>query len=167
MPIQVKCEGCGHELSVADAMAGKRGRCPECDAVVSIPAAPGQRPRGGAFARLPEQRQNRPGYGAVLFVSRLLGLMGFLLLLGIVAIGVYCGVKCFSEPENFQGVFGMFKGYAESVRDHSVWWGAGFILGGGLVGTLVFFLLAGAGQVLRLFMSIERTLADISDDLKK
>lgn len=39
MSIKVKCHSCGSMLSVADALAGKRGKCPNCQHLVNIPAA--------------------------------------------------------------------------------------------------------------------------------
>lgn len=38
MAIEVSC-GCGFRTSVQDSAAGKRGRCPACGAVISVPAA--------------------------------------------------------------------------------------------------------------------------------
>jgi len=37
MPIRVSCS-CGQSLSVADAMAGKSGKCPKCGGIIRIPA---------------------------------------------------------------------------------------------------------------------------------
>lgn len=39
MPIRLTCGQCGRTLSVPDAAAGKRARCPICDNIVPIPAA--------------------------------------------------------------------------------------------------------------------------------
>jgi len=39
MPITVKCEACGKTLKVKDELAGKRGKCPGCGAVVHVPEA--------------------------------------------------------------------------------------------------------------------------------
>jgi hypothetical protein len=39
MPIIVPC-GCGKQLRVPDAAAGKKTRCPACQAVIPVPAAP-------------------------------------------------------------------------------------------------------------------------------
>jgi RsiW-degrading membrane proteinase PrsW (M82 family) len=38
MPIRVQCSACDKTLKVADKLAGKRIRCPECQAVVKVPA---------------------------------------------------------------------------------------------------------------------------------
>jgi phage FluMu protein Com len=38
MPIELICQNCGQTLRVADAHAGKRARCPQCQAVNSVPA---------------------------------------------------------------------------------------------------------------------------------
>lgn len=37
MPISVECEGCGKNYKLGDDKAGKKFKCKECDAVVSIP----------------------------------------------------------------------------------------------------------------------------------
>jgi len=36
--IQFRCEHCGHKLGVSDKHAGKRGKCPKCGNVITIPA---------------------------------------------------------------------------------------------------------------------------------
>jgi len=40
MPIRVTCR-CGQSLSVADAMAGKSGKCPKCSEILRIPSSSG------------------------------------------------------------------------------------------------------------------------------
>lgn len=37
MPISLSCPGCGKKLKVSDRLAGKKGRCPECQGVLLIP----------------------------------------------------------------------------------------------------------------------------------
>lgn len=37
MPIEFRCSGCGKKMKTGDAHAGKRGKCPNCGAVVDIP----------------------------------------------------------------------------------------------------------------------------------
>lgn len=39
MPIRFECPHCNRKLTVADALAGKRGKCPGCQQQVSIPAS--------------------------------------------------------------------------------------------------------------------------------
>lgn len=39
MSIKIQCEHCQSSLTVNDKMAGKRGKCPKCGEVISIPAA--------------------------------------------------------------------------------------------------------------------------------
>ena len=39
MPISVTCPECKHTLKVKDELAGKRGKCPKCQATIAIPAA--------------------------------------------------------------------------------------------------------------------------------
>ncbi len=43
--IRFRCDGCGKHLKVADSLAGKRGKCPRCGAVVNVPTPP----RAGRF----------------------------------------------------------------------------------------------------------------------
>jgi hypothetical protein len=40
LAISVTCPKCSHSLKVKDELAGKRGKCPKCDATMPIPAAP-------------------------------------------------------------------------------------------------------------------------------
>ncbi len=42
MPIAFQCSGCGATLRVPDTMAGRRGKCPKCGAVNSIPGGTSQ-----------------------------------------------------------------------------------------------------------------------------
>jgi LSD1 subclass zinc finger protein len=41
VPIQVTCDSCRTTFKVKDAFGGKRGRCPKCQAVVSVPQVAG------------------------------------------------------------------------------------------------------------------------------
>ena len=43
MPITFKCSGCGKEYTVADSLAGRKGKCKVCGAPTVIPAAKGGR----------------------------------------------------------------------------------------------------------------------------
>src|SRR5262249_57081102 len=38
MPIKFSCPHCKCTMTVADALAGKRGKCPKCKGVISVPA---------------------------------------------------------------------------------------------------------------------------------
>lgn len=40
MPIRVNCPGCQRKLKIADKLAGRRLRCPACQAVVEVPGVP-------------------------------------------------------------------------------------------------------------------------------
>lgn len=42
MPIIVKCCDCGKALKAPEALAGKKAKCPDCGAVVLVPALAGQ-----------------------------------------------------------------------------------------------------------------------------
>ena len=37
MTIEFNCEGCQYHFKVPDSMAGKKGKCPKCGAITSIP----------------------------------------------------------------------------------------------------------------------------------
>ena len=52
MPITVTCEQCGKTLRVKDELAGRRGKCPGCKAVLVVPAADAPAPAeaGGEVA---------------------------------------------------------------------------------------------------------------------
>lgn len=39
MPISVKCSDCGKPLKAPDNLAGKKAKCPDCGAVVTVPVA--------------------------------------------------------------------------------------------------------------------------------
>lgn len=40
MPIKFNCSECGKTINAPDAAAGKKGRCPQCSAVMEIPLPP-------------------------------------------------------------------------------------------------------------------------------
>jgi Zn-dependent protease with chaperone function len=40
MPIEVRCDECGSSFRAADALAGRRGKCPRCKATIVVPGAP-------------------------------------------------------------------------------------------------------------------------------
>ena len=40
MPIETQCQGCGRRLRVADEHAGKLAKCPQCQAVYTVPQSP-------------------------------------------------------------------------------------------------------------------------------
>jgi len=46
--IQFTCEHCGRRLSIADAHAGKKGRCPHCKQIVCVPQAGATPPARGS-----------------------------------------------------------------------------------------------------------------------
>ncbi len=48
MPIDFSCNHCGKKLRVPDDFAGKKAKCPQCQEVVSIPAADAPDPFAGA-----------------------------------------------------------------------------------------------------------------------
>lgn len=67
MPIQVKCPECAVTLKVADNLAGKRGKCPKCSAMVTIPglvvaesvSSPSRMAPGAAVAAPPVEASPR------------------------------------------------------------------------------------------------------------
>ncbi len=165
MPILVRCR-CGHEVTVADAMAGRKGRCPECDAVLTIPSGPSRASRSGAFARL--ARGESPGRRSrLLWLARVFGALALLGFLAIAGGGVFTGVTALRGPGYFQGPLGLFSDLADEAQRSPTLVGAGFIAGGILVGAFVFIVLAGTGQLLRVFASMERSLADIAELLSR
>src|SRR6266571_2968686 len=40
MPISVVCSSCGHRLIAPDKLAGRKGKCPECHALITVPSVP-------------------------------------------------------------------------------------------------------------------------------
>ena len=41
MAIRVRCENCHAQFSARDELAGKRGKCPKCQAAICVPTLPG------------------------------------------------------------------------------------------------------------------------------
>lgn len=168
MPIDVQCEECGHELTVSDSMAGRMGRCPECDHVIEIPAGEKKaaKARGGAFTPVP--RHLVPSAtGGLMALSNLLSVLAVITLLGFAYIGVYTGVTAFKGPESFGGPFGFFESdtYREAAADSPVMLGVAFCFGGLVLGGVSYLILLGTAQATRLFMSLERSMKDIATRL--
>lgn len=44
MPIAFQCQRCGENFNAADALAGKKVKCRQCNAVVSVPGPPAAKP---------------------------------------------------------------------------------------------------------------------------
>ena len=42
--IKFHCKKCGHQISVQNESASRRGKCPKCGAVVAVPGGPGEKP---------------------------------------------------------------------------------------------------------------------------
>ena len=70
MPITVTCEGCGKTLKVKEELAGKRGKCPACGALLTIPGGSAedledspywQIPVAAPRGRRPRRRPSRGG----------------------------------------------------------------------------------------------------------
>jgi hypothetical protein len=161
MPIAVVCEECGHELTVSDSMGGRKGRCPECDAVLSIPAEGGKTPKGGAFTPLPGHRPPAPA-GGLLAMANLISVLAVISLLTFAFIGVYTGVTAFKGPESFHGPFNLFSDWKTAVETNRALVGAGFCVGGLLVGFLCFLILLATSQAVKMFVSLERSLKEIA-----
>lgn len=163
MPIDVVCEECGHELAVSGEMAGRKGRCPECDAVISIPAPSGEgrTPRGGAFTPIPRDRPSAPS-GGLVAMANLLTVLAVASLLACAYIGVYTGVTAFKGAESFHGAFGLFEDSKEAVESNSALMGVAFCMGGLLTGFLSFLILLATAQAVKMFLSLERSLREIS-----
>ncbi|MHC4469360.1 MAG: FmdB family zinc ribbon protein [Planctomycetota bacterium] len=164
MPILVRCESCGHEITVSDSMEGKRGRCPKCDGVVKIP-----RKGGGRSGRTPKARNRyTPPYGALAAFATFLNFLALAGFLCLAFIGVYTGVTALVHgPDGFYGPLGLFREYAEADIAHPTIVGLAFIVGGLAMGSLHFLFVSAAAQVLRLFISVERSLVEVSDHLAR
>ncbi len=76
MAIEVPCPRCGKLLRAPDELAGKSGRCPECDNSVPIPLAATGAPAAGGAAPDPyapprdAPPRDAPGYGGERFSHR-------------------------------------------------------------------------------------------------
>lgn len=53
MAVPVQCTECGYGFRVPDEYAGKRGRCPKCKAMLSVPSSVGHEPASGEARGLP------------------------------------------------------------------------------------------------------------------
>jgi hypothetical protein len=54
MPITVTCDSCGRTVKVSDTWAGRRGKCPQCKAILTVPDVPTVQPLAeGAGAGAP------------------------------------------------------------------------------------------------------------------
>jgi len=174
MPIDVVCTECGHELAVSDEMEGRMGRCPECDAVISIPAESSKPPRGGAFTPVPRNRPPAPS-GGMIAMANFLSFLAVAALLCFAYIGVYTGVTAFKGPESFGGPFGLFQPSPSEVglssdspslvESSPAIVGAAFCIGGLLVGFLSFFILLATSQAVKMFVSLEHSLREIAAQL--
>ena len=166
MPIAVKCGGCSHEMTVADSMAGKKGRCPECDAVLSIPGSTRSARRGGIGGSSESaQTSEMKSYGKLSFLSGMMSILGLISLLGFAGVGVYTGVVAVRFPGNFVCPFGVFDCLAASVAAQPILMGLAFAVGGLLFGSLCFLVLNAAGQAFLMFIAIEKSLRDIAQGL--
>ena len=163
MPIAVKCGGCSHEMTVADSMAGKKGRCPECDAVLSIPGSSKRAARSSSDESAAAGQEKT--YGKLSFLSGMMSLLGLFSLLGFAGVGVYTGVVAIRFPENFVCPFGVFDCLAGSVAAQPIVTGLGFAVGGILLGAFTFLVLNAAGQAFLVLISIEKSLRDIAGGL--
>ena len=147
-------------------MAGKRGRCPECNAILSIPGRKKRLPKGGAYGKVRGDRRIQ-SYGWLSGVSFLLSVTAFLFFLVFLGLGVFSLVTAVQDPGAFHGPWGMLAGFADSVKAQPFLMGAAFLLGGLAAGCLSFVLLAAVAQMLRLFISLDRSLVNISERLSR
>ena len=166
MPIDVVCTECGHELAVSDEMEGRKGRCPECDAVISIPAVSEKPTRSGAFTEVPRSRVPAPS-GGLIAMANILSFLAVLCLLAFAYLGVYTGVTAFKGPESFGGPFGLFADYESAVEASPAIVGVAFCIGGLLVGFISFLILLATSQAVKMFVSLERSLREIAAQLSE
>ena len=162
MPIQVKCGGCGNEITVTDAMEGKRGRCPQCDAVVKIPRKGGRRKSRSANRDAP---RHTPSYAALMGFAKFLSILAFAGLLGLTFIGVYTGITAMVHgPEGFYGPVHLFQEYAEEHVDHPTLVGIGFIVGG-LILVFGHLLNIGLGMIALFAHGVRLNMLEFSNNL--
>ncbi len=160
MPIAVKCGACGHEMTVADTMSGKKGRCPECDEVLSIPAS--ARSAGRRSHSRSAKTASEPTYGKLSVLSRILSGIGLLGLLGFAGVGVYTGVVAVRFSETFVCPFGLFDCLAGSVAAQPIPMGLAFAVGGILLGAFSFLVFNAVAQSFLVMISIEKSLRDLA-----
>lgn len=55
MPIPVLCPGCKARFNVSDQFAGKKGPCPKCKSIITIPAAPPPQMKEEVKIHVPEE----------------------------------------------------------------------------------------------------------------
>jgi hypothetical protein len=163
MPIAVKCGGCGHEMTVADTMSGKKGRCPECDAVLSIPDSARRSSRRRDSGS--DAASSDPSYGKLSILAGSMAILGLLLLLGFAGVGVYTGVVAVRFPEDFVCPFGVFDCLAGAVAAQPILVGLAFGVGGILMGAFCFLVFNAVGQSFLVMMSIEKSLRSIAGGL--
>ncbi|MBP86055.1 MAG: hypothetical protein CMJ64_04955 [Planctomycetaceae bacterium] len=64
MPIQFQCPHCGHSMQLPDAAAGKQGKCPKCQGVVTVPAgvaaAPASPEDEEFWSEVGEEKKDQP-----------------------------------------------------------------------------------------------------------
>ena len=166
MPIEVVCTECGHELAVSEEMEGRKGRCPECDAVIAIPSDGGKPPRGGAFTAVARSRPPAPS-GGLIAMANILSFLAVICLLAFAYVGVYTGVTAFKGPEAFGGPFGLFADYESAVETSPAIVGVAFCVGGLLVGFISFLILLATSQAVKMFVSLERSMREISAHLSE
>ncbi len=104
MAISVTCPKCAHTLKVKDELAGRRGKCPKCDATMPIPAAAtaaGPAPAQPATPSADDSRTNDPAtfHGQLqpptVSLARTLGtwlVLAVLLLLVLVYVAILAGL---------------------------------------------------------------------------
>lgn len=112
--ILFRCPACGQEMQVTDDFAGRQGRCPKCQAVVTIPPASAMSPAVppmGAVPRPSDTKQAR--------ASLILGIVGFFLpllgfILGILAI-VFGALGLRRQAGKGMAIAGLIPGIADLV----------------------------------------------------
>jgi len=82
MAIRLTCPECGKELSVRDELAGRRGKCPGCGGIITVPDAAGEEP---ALTAQPVTRRPRK--------SRLWPVAGALAMAAIAGVFIFVVVQ--------------------------------------------------------------------------
>ncbi|MHB8902577.1 MAG: M48 family metallopeptidase [Thermoguttaceae bacterium] len=75
MAIRVSCSNCNRQFKVADSLAGKRGKCPGCEALLQVPMGTetASRPSGQGPGGEPKASRTSPGLGRAVAAGAVVG----------------------------------------------------------------------------------------------
>lgn len=92
MPTSINCPGCNKSFKVSDKMIGKRVKCPQCDAVVSVPE-----PFSSVDSPSPDPSSLK-SRGSTKSVAHLLGSGGSLVIVAVLVVSLAGG--CFFKSKS-------------------------------------------------------------------